>query len=139
MEEESGLSGVRRRTASGWDGIVPTTYKNEPGTWVDVARHVLFDSPDSQFQVRYFEIAPNGYSSFEMHEHEHCVVVIRGSGKVRLGDSWQDIHEGDLVRVLSSTPHQFRSEGETLGILCVVDADRDAPRLLGNSEPPISS
>ena len=133
------MSDICRRTEAGWEGIVPTTYKNEPGTWVDVARHVLFDSPDSQFQVRYFEIAPNGYSSFEMHQHEHCVVVIRGSGQVRLGDVWREIGEGDLVRVLSETPHQFRSEGETLGILCIVDAKRDAPRLLGNSEPPVSS
>jgi ribulose-bisphosphate carboxylase large chain len=33
-----------------------------------------------RFHVRYFEIAPGGYSTLEKHEHEHVVIPIRGRG-----------------------------------------------------------
>lgn len=124
---------ISRWTGEGWEGVDRQTYKNEPGTWQDVARHVLFDTGSSGFQTRYFEVAAGGYTSFERHRHEHCVVVLRGLGRVRLGDSWSEIGPLDVVRVLSGTPHQFCANADApLGILCVVDRDRDAPELLGN-------
>lgn len=110
---------------------MPTAYKNEPGTWMDVSRHVLFDSENCAFQTRYFEISMGGYTSFEKHAHEHCVVVLHGSGRVRLGDQWHDLEPGDVVGVESWTPHQFAAAtNSTLGILCIVDRERDRPVLL---------
>jgi len=38
------------------------------------------------FVTRYFEIQPGGYSTLERHQHPHAVVVIRGRGRVMLGD-----------------------------------------------------
>lgn len=113
-----------------------TTYKDEPGTWVAVTRRVLHPSAQTSFETRYFEIAAGGYTSFEKHQHEHVVVVLRGSGRVRLEDTWTDIHEGDSVRVSGMTPHQFVNSSEVpFGILCIVDRDRDRPILLGSAEP----
>jgi len=98
---------------------------------MDVDRHVVFDSSSSQFQTRYFEIAPGGYSSFEQHGHEHCVVVLTGTGQVRLGDAWHELAERDVVHVGPNVPHQFRNVAAApFGILCIVDRDRDRPILL---------
>ena len=123
---------IRRWHGSGWSETEIEKYKNEPGTWMDVDRQILFDSESSQFQTRYFEIAPGGYSSFEEHEHEHCVMVLRGSGQVRLNDAWQEIQFRDVVHVGPHVPHQFKNDGdEPFGILCIVDRVRDRPTLLG--------
>ena len=130
---------INARREEGWEGIEPTDYKNEPGTWMDVRRHVLFDSAHSQFQTRAFELAPEGYTSFEKHEHEHCVVVMLGGGRVRLGDAWTEIGSGDVVHVGPWEPHQFVAGSEGMTILCIVDRERDRPVLLGNSEPPEAS
>lgn len=119
-------------------GVEVETYKDEPGTWVAVSRRVL-GSLHSSFQSRYFEMAAGGYTSFERHEHEHFVVILRGSGRVRLGDEWSEVGPGDVVRIAGNTPHQFTNPGtEPFGILCVVDNDRDRPILLdpdGNPRP----
>lgn len=114
-----------------WGGIGVHEYKDNPGSWLSVTRQVFNKESESQFEVRYFEVAPNGYTSFERHEHEHLVVVIRGKGKVRLGDEWTDIGTFDAVRVEPNMPHQFATAGdEPLGIICVVDKLRDRPELL---------
>jgi quercetin dioxygenase-like cupin family protein len=117
-----------------------TTYKDEPGTWVSVTRRVLNPDAEATFEARYFELAPEGYTSFEKHGHEHFVVVLRGSGRVRLGDEWTEIAEGDTVRVSSMMPHQFINPSqEPFGILCVVDRDRDRPILLDSDGTPRTS
>lgn len=92
---------------------------------MDVTRTVLFDSENSTFQTRYFELAPGGYSSHEQHQHEHCVVVLRGSGRVRLGETWSEIGPNDVIHVGPGVPHQFEAPLETMGILCIVDRVRD--------------
>lgn len=123
---------IRKWAGSGWNKIPVEKYKNEPETWMNVDRHILFDSESSQFQTRYFEIEPGGYSSFEKHTHEHCVIVLRGCGSVRLEDEWHQVEFRDVVHVQPNIPHQFKNDGsEPFGILCIVDRDRDRPTLLG--------
>ncbi len=131
---------IRRVENFSWPGIEETTYKDEPGNWVSVTRRVLFDDTTTQFETRYFEVAPGGYTSFEKHKHEHMVVVLRGNGSVRLGDEWSPLNQSDAVRVLSEMPHQFKNEGdEPFGILCIVDKDRDRPILLDTDGQPRTS
>lgn len=120
---------IRRFNGRDWDGVAVETYKNEPGTWMEVSRRVLFDQDPSRFQVRYFEVAPGGYTTYERHTHEHCVVVLRGRGEARLGDDVQSVGPNDVVIVDSGTPHQFRNPyDEPFGMLCVVDRERDRPQ-----------
>lgn len=123
---------IRRWKDGEWTDTPIKVYKNGAGPWLDVSRRELFHSPDSAFQVRYFKVEPHGYTSFEFHVHEHCVVVLHGSGKVRLGDEWHDIATCDVISVMMETPHQFRAGPEGLGVLCVVDRERDRPVLLQN-------
>lgn len=120
-----------------WPGVEKTTYKNEEGQWQDVSRRVLFSSEASKFETRYFEIEPGGYTSHEKHQHEHCVVVMRGSGRVLLNGIWQNLALGDVVHVGPMVAHQFMNQSdESFGILCIVDKDRDRPILLGNEFEP---
>jgi len=114
---------------------------------MQVTRRVLVDSEQTQFQVRYFEVEAGGYTSFERHQHEHAVVVLRGRGTVRLGDRVDEIQPGDVVHVASNVPHQFSNPfDEPFGILCIVDRilcivdrDRDRPVLLDPPGEPESS
>lgn len=131
---------ILRSESFAYPDVELTTYKDEPGTWVAVTRRVLHSEAETGFETRYFELARGGYTSFEKHGHEHVVVVLRGSGRVRLGDAWTDLGPGDSVRVASMTPHQFVNPSEEpFGILCVVDRDRDRPILLGSDGAPRAS
>lgn len=128
---------IVRKSGPGWDGVPIDLYKNEPGTWQDVSRHILFSTGNSAFETRCFELAPGGYSSHEKHEHEHCVVVLSGCGKVLLDDQWHLIGPEDVVIVEPWQPHQFAAtEGESLRILCIVNRDRDRPVPIENSLAP---
>lgn len=127
---------IKRAQDSGWSTVPEDQYKNEPGTWMDVTRQVLFSSSNSAFETRYFNIAAGGYSSFERHQHEHCVIVLDGSGRVRLGNEWHEISARDVIHVEPGQPHQFLADSaSSLGILCIVNRDRDRPELLGNDSP----
>jgi quercetin dioxygenase-like cupin family protein len=117
-----------------WEGVAVADYKDPADHWCGIARMCLVgeNGESTGFQLRYFEIAPGGFSSFERHAHEHAVVVLRGHGEVQLGEASQRIGFGDIVYVAPHEPHQFRnpSTDEPFGFLCVVDTERDRPTLL---------
>ena len=114
-----------------WEGVPVTEYKQASDHWAGVARMMLVGDRGERtgFHVRYFEIAPGGFSSLEHHAHEHAVVVLRGRGCVQLPDGDHDLAFGDTVYVAPHEPHRFRnpSDREPFGFLCIVDANRDAP------------
>lgn len=113
-----------------WDGAPAEAYKAAADHWCGVARTSLAGERGEQtaFHVRYFEIAPGGFSSLEHHRHEHVAVVLRGRGEVRLGDEVHQLGFGDVVYVAPGEVHQFRNRSEEpFGFLCMVDARRDVP------------
>jgi quercetin dioxygenase-like cupin family protein len=114
-----------------WERSTPTVYKDDASLWKGVTRTLLAGGPDNPlpFHLRYFEIAPGGYSTLEKHGHEHVVFILRGRGTVRLGDSVERLGYGDVVYVPPWEVHQFANlEGdEPLGFLCIVQKDRDRP------------
>ncbi|HEX4943416.1 MAG TPA: cupin domain-containing protein [Usitatibacteraceae bacterium] len=123
---------VRRHTgAFHWEGVEVLEYKHE-GTapFRDVTRQVLFDDPSLTTQLRYFEVAPGGWTTLERHEHVHNVMVIRGRGRCRIGETTCDLAQNDLVSVPPMTWHQFHAaDDEHLGFLCLVNRMRDRPQL----------
>lgn len=130
------MSGVRRFApeAAGdyrWQGVEVLRYKDEGAApFRDITRQVLFAPPDQACELRYFEIAPGGYSTLERHEHTHAVLILRGRGTVRLGEEVHAIAERDLVTVDPLTWHQFRADADSaLGFLCLVSKERDRPQL----------
>jgi quercetin dioxygenase-like cupin family protein len=104
-----------------WDGVAVEGYGD--AALRDVTKQVLIGPKDgaAAFAVRYFEVAPGGRTSLDDHLHDHGVVILRGRGRVRLGDEEHDIGFGDVVYVASHEIHQFFNVGdEPLGFLCVV-------------------
>ena len=123
---------IYKRNNAGWDKTQVLTYKNEPGTWMNVTRQLLMPHSTTGFEVRYFEIDSGGYTSHEKHDHEHCVIVLEGTGEVYVNGQWQIVNRGDAIHIPSQEPHQFRNlQVEKFGILCIVNRERDRPELLG--------
>jgi quercetin dioxygenase-like cupin family protein len=114
-----------------WDQVPVHAYKQEAGVpFKDITRRLLFSSPDLGCELRYFEMAPGGYSTLERHEHVHAVLILRGRGHCLVGDQVRAVGENDLVYIPAMTWHQFRAtEAEPLGFLCMVNATRDKPQL----------
>ena len=127
-----------RRHAGGyrWEAVDVLAYKQEGAApFRDVTRQVLFDGTDPPAQLRYFEVAPGGWTTLERHAHVHSVMVIRGRGRCLVGDRAWDLALHDLVTVPPMTWHQFRAaEDEPLGFLCLVASDRDRPQLPDEDE-----
>ena len=114
-----------------WDGVEMRPYKeDERALFKTITRQVLFSDPNMAGELRYFEVAPGGYSTLERHEHMHAVLILRGSGHCMVGSEIKSLGTRDLVTVPPMTWHQFRAtKGEPLGFLCMVNATRDKPQL----------
>ena len=114
-----------------WEGVDVLAYKQDAAApFRDVTRQVLFDGTSLPTQLRYFEVAPGGWTTLERHEHVHAVMVIRGRGQCLVGDTAYDIGLHDLVSVPPMTWHQFHAApDEPLGFLCLVASERDRPQL----------
>ncbi len=114
-----------------WEGVESRDYKDEAAApFKSVSRQTLTSDPNLAGELRYFEVEPFGYSTLERHEHVHCVMILRGEGKVLVGDEVFAVKPHDLVTIGSWTWHQFRATpNEKLGFLCLVNATRDRPQL----------
>ncbi len=138
MEPKSKI--YRHKGDFAWRGIKRERYKarGKGEHWADIARSVLCggeNGENTRFHVRYFELAPGGFSSFERHGHEHFVIVVRGRGKVKLGGRTSGLDYLDSIYVAPMGPHQFMNPfDEPFGFLCIVDAERDKPQLLDGGE-----
>jgi len=121
----------RAREGFRWEGVELLRYKEEGAApFRDVTRQVLFDEAPAGTQWRYFEVAPGGHSTLERHEHTHAVLILRGRGRVLVGEEVHSIGTHDLVEIGPMTWHQFRANpDQALGFLCLVASDRDRPRL----------
>jgi quercetin dioxygenase-like cupin family protein len=135
MSDEAPL--VRKHSGDyRWHNVDVLAYKQDSAApFKDVTRQVLFEGSALPAQLRYFEVAPGGYTTLERHEHVHAVMVIRGKGQCLVGDKAYDIDLHDLVNVPPMTWHQFHAaKDEPLGFLCLVAADRDRPQLPAEHE-----
>jgi quercetin dioxygenase-like cupin family protein len=120
-----------------WDDVPERVYKDDPGAargmaWRGVSRHTLVRG---EIEIRYFEIAPGGFSSLEKHEHLHAVVAVRGAGRALLGAQVVELRPFDLAKTAAWEPHRWVNDGEEpFGFLCTVKGERDHPRPLGDDE-----
>ena len=115
-------------------------YKDGGELYRDVTRQTLLGEGEGEealaFLTRYFEVAAGGFSTLEQHQHPHAVVVLRGRGKVQLGERRFAVGPSDCVYVAPGEAHQFRADqGEALGFLCIVDRERDRPVALCDRPP----
>ena len=134
MDDTATVNRTARRKAKAdfrWEGVEMRPYKeDERALYKTITRQVLFSDPDMAGELRYFEVAPGGFSTLERHEHMHGVLILRGRGQCLVGDEVKQLETRDLVTVPPMTWHQFRATAEgPLGFLCMVDAQRDKPQL----------
>jgi len=125
-----------REAEFAWEDVPCRPYKETgDALFRAISRRVLFAEPALGCELRYFEVAPGGYSTLERHEHMHAVMILRGHGRCLLGDQVRVVKPFDLISIPSWTWHQFRAtEEETLGFLCMVNATRDRPQLPSEQE-----
>ncbi len=114
-----------------WEGVELLDYKREGAApFKDVTRQLLFRTGDLGCELRYFEVAAEGYSTLERHAHTHAVMILRGRGACLVGMTVRAVGPYDLVHIPPMTWHQFRAHGaEPLGFLCMVNVARDRPQL----------
>jgi quercetin dioxygenase-like cupin family protein len=132
MDSETPPPGLRAfREGYRWDHVAHQPYKADGSApFRDISRQVLFNDPALGCELRYFEMAPQGYSTLERHEHAHAVMILRGHGSCLLGEEVRQIKPFDLVSIPAWTWHQFRAgPAEPLGFLCMVNQERDRPQL----------
>ncbi|TVR32153.1 MAG: cupin domain-containing protein [Balneolaceae bacterium] len=113
-----------------WQDVDRKLYKTDTKNFKDIHRYSLLgeEVQELNFQTRYFEIQPGGYSSLEQHRHPHSVVIIRGSGSLVLDNEIHDLNLHDAIFISPETIHQFHADKkEPLGFLCIVDRYRDKP------------
>jgi quercetin dioxygenase-like cupin family protein len=124
---------VLRRALPGfrWEGVDLRAYKDEAAApFNGVTRQVLASAPDLRGELRYFEVAPGGWTTLERHAHVHAVTILRGAGRALVGADVMEVAALDLVTVPAWAWHQFRASADApLGFLCMVDAERDRPQL----------
>ena len=114
-----------------WDSVDLLPYKEDDrALFKAITRQTLFSDPAMNGELRYFEMAADGFSTLERHEHMHAVLILRGRGHCLVGDEVRAIETRDLITIPPMTWHQFRAtKGEPLGFLCMVNAERDKPQL----------
>jgi S-methyl-1-thioxylulose 5-phosphate methylthiotransferase len=130
------------RSAFRWPEVDPQAYKFNLGDtrgmgWRGIMRFTLAGPPawPMGFELRYFELDPGGYSSFEKHAHMHVIVAIRGKGRAVVGGDVYALEPFDVLHVPPLTPHRWLNEGDTpFGFLCPVDSPRDPPQPLSDQE-----
>ncbi len=103
-----------------WEGVPVHEYgAARPG--VSVRRFISRQDGSSNLELRYFELAPGACSNHEKHNYEHAVLILRGSGFVRIEDETHPVRFRDAVFVTADAVHQFvAGEDEPFGFLCTV-------------------
>ncbi|QID18873.1 cupin domain-containing protein [Nitrogeniibacter mangrovi] len=114
-----------------WEAVDLLAYKDAGSApFKDVTRQLLFRTDALGCELRYFEVAAEGHSTLERHEHAHAVMILRGRGACLVGAEVRSVGPHDLVHIPPMTWHQFRANAaEPLGFLCMVNVDRDRPQL----------
>jgi ribulose-bisphosphate carboxylase large chain len=80
------------------------------------------------FDLRYFEISPGGFTSLEKHLHTHVIITVRGQGVLVTDQHRNELKMMDVAYIQPLEIHQLRNETtEPFGFFCIVDRERDRP------------
>lgn len=114
-----------------WQGRESIEYKKSYDIpFKDIRRVELVGKQGEQanFDLRYFEIEPDGYSSKEQHRHTHVIIVVRGCGEIIINDNRYRAKENDILYIKPHAKHQLvNNSNQPFGFYCIVDHDRDQP------------
>lgn len=112
---------IGREGAFEWEGRAPEEYIAETAKGASINWLIGPREKAPHFAIRYIEVEPGGHTSLDNHEHEHGVMILRGKGKVLMGQEEVGVGFGDILFVPGKERHQFRNVGdEPFGFLCVI-------------------
>ncbi len=69
------------------------------------------DVPDAALAVTWVDVQPGAAQQPHSHEPQQVYVVIKGSGRMRVGADQRDVFAGDLVFVPSGAVHGIVNTG----------------------------
>jgi len=93
----------------------------EPAKGVKVRWLIDDKTPAPNFAMRMFTVEPEGYTPKHIHDWEHEVYILGGSGMVFGNCGEELVRPGDVVYVPPNEEHQFRNTGnEELKFLCLI-------------------
>lgn len=129
-----GAEGIHRllKFAEGfrWEHREDREYKSTEFDFAKVRRVELIGrhGEQSDFDLRYFEIAPGGHTSLEKHLHTHVILAARGAGVLVTDELHESLTPMDVAYVKPLEVHQLRNESDQpFGFFCIVDRERDRP------------
>src|SRR3954468_16712935 len=83
-----------------WEDVEVLPYKEDDrALFKAITRQVLFSDPAQQSELRYFEVAPGGFSTLERHEPPPAGLILRGRGRCLGGRELRELATNDLVPV----------------------------------------
>lgn len=114
-----------------WEGRSDRAYKTQSELPFEGVRRVELigqNGEQTDFDLRYFELAPGGFTSLEKHLHTHVIIAVRGRGEISVAGQCFALSPTDVVYVAPLQVHQLQNlGGEPFGFFCVVDRERDRP------------
>lgn len=73
------------------------------------------------FFMRMFEILPGKGTKEDKHPYEHEIFVVSGEGKIKTGNTWEDMYPGDAFFIPGNVIHSIKNSGkEMLKFICIV-------------------
>ena len=104
-----------------WEGVESISYDSE-GIH-SVVKHILIGEKEGvpNSIMRYFDLAPDGHSKLERHSQEHEVLVLRGRGRIQIGEKKFLVEPFDAVFIEGNELHQFSNPfDQSFGFICVI-------------------
>ena len=92
----------------------------------DVTMRMLIGPEDNAptFNMRMFELAPGGHTPRHVHDWEHEVYILTGSGAVYADGAENPIGPGQCLFVPANEEHQFLNTADgPMTFLCLVPKD----------------
>src|SRR4051794_41948373 len=93
-----------------WDGVDELPYKEDDrALFKTITRQVLFSDPEMHSEMRYFEMAPGGFSTLERHQQTRAVLILRASGHCLVGSEGKPIETLHPIPVTPKICHHVRA------------------------------
>ncbi len=71
--------------------------------------------------MRVFQLGPGGFTPRHQHDWEHVNHIIKGRGRLRIGDTIHELAAKDFALVPPNTEHQFENPyDEPFEFICIV-------------------
>lgn len=73
------------------------------------------------YAMRLIEVAPGSHTPRHAHDFEHENFILKGQGRLLIGDAWHDVKPGDVAFVPPGVEHTYENAGDTpFAFLCSI-------------------